>query len=117
MHRKGMKDETIFDLLDIVGLTHIVEREGGWDAEQDWNNILAGGDKQKIAIVRLFYHKPMFAILDECTSAVSLEDEKIMYTHSKKQGISLITIAHRPSLFVYHDYLLKFKGAGEYEFL
>jgi len=33
MKKKGVNDEHIFDLLDIVGLTHIVEREGGWDSD------------------------------------------------------------------------------------
>lgn len=116
MEQKGFSDADLMDLLDVVGLTHIVDREGGWDSRRDWANILAGGDKQKIAMVRLFYHKPMFAILDECTSAVSLEDEKIAYTHSKEQGISLITISHRASLLRYHDFLLKFDGAGAWKF-
>jgi len=67
-------------------------------------------------MARLFYHKPEFAIMDECTSAVSFDIEAIMYNHSKELGITLITVTHRPSLWKYHEYLLKFDGSGNWSF-
>ena len=104
------------ELLAIVGLDVIVDREGGWDSVKDWKNVLAGGDKQKIAMVRLFYHQPKFAILDECTSAVSIKDEEILYTKSKDLGISLITISHRPTLLKFHDFILRYDGRKHWSF-
>ncbi|RUP47764.1 hypothetical protein BC936DRAFT_145354 [Jimgerdemannia flammicorona] len=67
-------------------------------------------------MARLFYHRPQFAILDECTSAVSVDVEAIMYEHARKLGITLFTVSHRPSLIRHHEYLLRFNGEGHYEF-
>lgn len=39
-------------------MENIIEREGGWDAAREWREALSGGDQQKIAWARLFYHQP-----------------------------------------------------------
>jgi len=41
----------------------IVEREGGWDSSREWRETLSGGDQQKIAWARLFYHNPKVNLL------------------------------------------------------
>lgn len=54
----GVTDDDLLDILSIVQLESVVEREGGWDVAREWRDALSGGDKQKIAWARLFYHKP-----------------------------------------------------------
>ncbi|CDS12272.1 Putative ATP-binding cassette, subfamily D(ALD), member 2 [Lichtheimia ramosa] len=82
MKKRNVTDDDLLKILQVVQIEHIVEREGGWDTEKEWVIALSGGDKQRIAMARLFYHSPRYAILDECTSAVSMDIEKIMYTHA-----------------------------------
>ena len=55
---RGVTDQDLQRILDIVEMSHIVEREGGWDSVREWRDALSGGDKQRIAMARLFYHKP-----------------------------------------------------------
>ncbi|KAJ2225880.1 ATP-binding cassette long-chain fatty acid transporter pxa2 [Coemansia sp. RSA 485] len=116
MKAKGITDADLLDILDVVQMRHVVEREGGWDAVKLWKDALSGGDKQRIAMARLFYHRPRYAIMDECTSAVSMDIEKTMYTHATNLGITLLTVSHRQSLWQYHNYILQYDGQGGYVF-
>jgi len=119
MKEKGVTDDALLSLMDSVKLRYLVENRknnGGWDAVEDWADVLSGGEKQRVAMARLFYHRPHFAILDECTSAVSVDVEAFMYSHCRELDIALITISHRPSLWKHHDYILKFDGRGKVEF-
>lgn len=67
-------------------------------------------------MARLFYHKPVFAILDECTSAVSIDVEAKLYNKAKELNITLLTVSHRMTLFKFHEYIIKFDGLGGWIF-
>uniref|UniRef100_A0A1A8Q0W4 ATP-binding cassette sub-family D member 3 n=2 Tax=Nothobranchius TaxID=28779 RepID=A0A1A8Q0W4_9TELE len=114
--RKGISDQVLKEYLDNVQLGHILDREGSWDSIQDWMDVLSGGEKQRMAMARLFYHKPQFAILDECTSAVSVDVEDYIYSHCRTVGITLFTVSHRKSLWKHHEFYLHMDGRGNYEF-
>lgn len=117
MKRRGKSDQDLFKFLDIVQLRVLVQqREKGLDSIEDWIDVLSGGEKQRIAMARLFYHHPQFAILDECTSAVSVDVEGSMYEYCRKVGITLFTVSHRKSLWTHHEFFLRFDGRGSYEF-
>lgn len=116
MVRRGKTDATITEHLSRVQLSYLLQRENGWDTIADWIDVLSGGEKQRIAMARLFYHQPQFAILDECTSAVSVDVEGSMYQYCKETGITLFTVSHRRSLWKHHEYYLQMDGRGGFDF-
>lgn len=92
------------------------EMKEAFDIVRNWTEELSIGIQQRLAMARMYYHRPRFAVLDECTSAVSPEMEQRMYTIAQEYGISLISVCHRTSLWHFHNRLLKFDGKGNYQF-
>ncbi|KXN81130.1 ATP-binding cassette sub-family D member 2 [Leucoagaricus sp. SymC.cos] len=116
MKARGVTDDELLRILAVVQMDNIVEREGGWDAAREWRETLSGGDQQKIAWARLFYHRPKYAVLDEATSLVPTDVEGMMMEHATDLGITLLTVSHRPSLWKYHQLILHYDGQGGYVF-
>lgn len=112
MREAGETDSNLQKILDAVHLGYLPQREGGWDARKEWKDVFSGGEKQRMAMARLFYHEPRYAFIDEGTSAVSSDVEGILYERAKERGITLITISTRASLKKYHTFNLTV-GLGE----
>merc|ERR1711977_256156 len=73
-----IRDIDIKDTLQKVELGYLLDRYS-LDTVINWEDTLSGGEKQRIAMARLLCHKPKYAILDECTSAVSADGEQKLY--------------------------------------
>ncbi|KAF7037259.1 hypothetical protein CFC21_047679 [Triticum aestivum] len=99
------------DLLKNVDLEYLLERYP-LDKEVNWGDELSLGEQQRLGMARLFYHKPKFAILDECTSAVTTDMEERFCKKVRAMGTSCITISHRPALVAFHDIVLSLDGEG-----
>eukprot|EP01092_Planopodium_desertum_P006979 TRINITY_DN28727_c0_g2_i1.p2 TRINITY_DN28727_c0_g2~~TRINITY_DN28727_c0_g2_i1.p2 ORF type:complete len:260 (-),score=24.86 TRINITY_DN28727_c0_g2_i1:10-789(-) len=111
MKKLGVTDEDLDKLLKIVDPAgKIRENWPNWEFVTDWFHAFSGGQKQRIAMARLFYHRPKFAILDECTSAVSDEVEDKIYESCKALGITLLTVSHREYLKKHHEAVLRIEG-------
>lgn len=107
--RTQQDEDKLFALLELVRVSYLVGREkGGWDAKSKWEDTLSLGEQQRIGMARMYYHEPMFTILDECTSAVSIDVEKALYNASFERGITSITISQRLALQEFHTQELMF---------
>lgn len=102
---KTFTNDDLKEFLRRVRIAYIAEREG-WEHEKNWDDILSLGEQQRLAVARLLYHKPAYAILDECTSAVSTDVEAHLYSECQKENITCVTISLRPALIPLHDWEL-----------
>lgn len=103
----GLTDADLLEILELVKLEYLPQREGGWDTVKTWKDVFSGGEKQRVMFARILVKNPKFAVIDEGTSAVSSDVEGLLYETCQRRGITLVTISHRPSLLRYHKAQLK----------
>lgn len=109
-----VSDEVIIETAHSFGLGGMMEREGGLGAVRNWEQVLSGGERQRVALVQVLLHRPQFAFLDECTSAISQDDEPYFYGLLQEAGVTLITVSHRDTLRKLHRTVVLLDGEGGY---
>ena len=116
MSSKALIDAELVALLDRVQLRNLLQRGGdyGLDAVENWSDVLSGGEKQRLSMCRMFFHRPSFALLDESTSAVNESMEESLFQACADMAITIITVSHRPNLRKFHDAELRFHSEGKY---
>ena len=77
---------------EVAGLCSSTQRPDIFTKETNWEEDISLGEKQRLAIARLIYHKPTYAILDECTSAVSSVCEERLYWMLVQHGITYMCV-------------------------
>jgi putative ATP-binding cassette transporter len=102
-----IEDEHLKQVLEQVNLAGLDERFGGFDAEQDWADVLSLGEQQRLTFARLLLNKPNYAILDEATSALDLGNEERLYQHLRAKGTTFLSVGHRSTLANYHQSVLE----------
>lgn len=78
----------------------------------NWDDVLSGGEAQRLGFARLFFHKPRFAVLDEATSALDVPLEQKCMAACRARHITLVSVATRPSQRRYHHQQLQLDSRG-----
>lgn len=86
----------------LCGLAHLVDR---LEEDEPWDQTLSGGEKQRLAFVRLFLHRPDIVVLDEATSALDppSQDSLMGLVSTELKGATVISVGHRPELEAFHN--------------
>ncbi|MEM9008431.1 MAG: ABC transporter ATP-binding protein/permease [Cyanobacteria bacterium P01_F01_bin.86] len=100
-------DDQLRAVLEQVNLPHLEERFDGFDAEEDWGDVLSLGEQQRLSFARVLLHQPTYAILDEATSALDRSNEALLYNHLTATSTAYLSVGHRESLEAYHHLRLQ----------
>ena len=83
---------------------------------------LSGGERQRVAIARAVVHNPQILILEEATSALDSESERLMQQAINQvvEGTTAVVIAHRLSTVTHADRIVvlnegRIEAAGRHE--
>lgn len=103
-----VNDATLRELMQATGIGYLNER---LDDNEPWDQVLSGGEKQRLAFVRLFLHQPDIVIMDEATSSLdpTSQDELMNMAIERLAEAAILSISHRPELEAFHDRRLSFE--------
>jgi putative ATP-binding cassette transporter len=104
---RGVDEQKLIQVLELVNLGHLTEQVNSFDVELDWGNVLSLGEQQRLAFARLLLSQPRYAILDEATSALDLKNEERLYQKLQETQTTYVSVGHRMSLLKYHHQVLE----------
>ncbi len=105
-------DAQLLSLLKLVNLPDLAMQSGGLEVEHDWRDKLSLGEQQRLSFARVILAKPEYVFLDEASSALDADNEKLLYTLLGTFGTTVVSVGHRDSLLAHHNMMLELKGDG-----
>ncbi|MFF3342061.1 NHLP family bacteriocin export ABC transporter peptidase/permease/ATPase subunit [Streptomyces flavidovirens] len=95
----SIPDEAVAAALQDAALYDVIARRPDGihsRVEQDGRNF-SGGQRQRLEIARALVRRPSILVLDEVTSALDAETERVIIDNLRRRGCACVVIAHRLS--------------------
>lgn len=100
-------DQRIMSTLESIGLSRVVRRVGGLDAERHWDEILSLGEQQLLSVARLLLMAPRFAFLDRLGTTLDTEQVALVLGLLKAASISYLSLADTDDKLSDYDAVLE----------
>ncbi len=107
----AVPDERLREALVDVGLGHLA---GDLERDENWSQVLSGGEQQRLAFARALVHAPDWLFLDEATAALPDDAQAAMYRLLRERlpATTFVSIGHRESLAGFHKRRLAWSGGA-----
>jgi putative ATP-binding cassette transporter len=94
-------DTVVRAIVEDVGLGHFLDR---LDEDANWEHVLSGGEKQRLAFARALLQRPHTIVMDEATAALDpLSQEQLMRLLLERlPKATVISVGHRAELEAFH---------------
>ena len=94
-------DAVVRATVEDVGLGHFLDR---LDEDANWEHVLSGGEKQRLAFARALLQRPHTIVMDEATAALDpLSQEQLMRLLLERlPEATVISVGHRAELEAFH---------------
>jgi putative ATP-binding cassette transporter len=109
----AIEDQVVRTTIEEVGLGHFLDR---LDEDAEWDNVLSGGEKQRLAFARVLLQRPDLIVMDEATAALDplSQGELMQLVLERLPRATIVSVAHRVELEAYHTrrLLLEYRPEG-----
>lgn len=120
LSRHSADDEPVIkQILKILRLCHVLKSvDGDLDKELEGAlTVLSSGERQRLALARVLFHRPRIVFLDEATNALDKELVEIFFEECRISGVTTVTVSHnRESLYQFHNHVLEISRDGTWRF-
>ncbi len=108
----SVSDADVAGALEAVGLGSLC---ADLAREENWAQVLSGGEQQRVAFARALINKPDWLFLDEASAALPEQAQADLYALLRERlpQATLVSIGHRDSLTQFHSKRLKWETGAE----